>query len=698
MLRELTMIFATGGILLLAGCSSVVRDRSALQEELPYAETSDSEELGATEYDTLQYSDDLDDQQAQQMMESIRLANEYYAYGVQANAAERWTEAQYNFDRALSILQELNVDPEDNGAVGYSYVKLLDEIRSEFKYTILNLENLTEGTSRAAFVDRYEEINDYSKLAHRYEKIDDFGKLKDEKVVTVVDTKVTYDVPMVMNEKVENCLIYFQNIAHDFFQGALTRSGKYTTLMAKILEEENVPRDLVYLPLIESGFKTNAYSWANAVGPWQFISSTGRRFGMERDHWFDERRDFEKSTRGAARYLKYLHDRYDDWYLALAAYNGGEGRVDQVTKREGTMDYWKLTKLKRETKDYVPLYLAATIIAKNPEKYGFEPFYDDPLEYETVTINKSLDLYEAANALGTTYDYLKSLNPELLRKQTPSKENYALRIPVNSSSRFWAAYDQMKSPRATTLAHHEIKKGETLSSIAKEYQVSVQSLADANNLKKKQGLTEGRTILIPVPSLTKNTRERKSVKTRTLGDPAKSGEHSDQYVVRKGDSLAEIAAAHGTTPSRLRVRNGLDESSRIYPGQVLHLNTDKQIVAQRRSNSKTGKVMTYKARPGDTLDKLAKSYGVSVAQLSLLNGLEGNRRLRPGQLLNVPVQTKAVAKPKSSGGILVYIVKAGDTLWDIAKAFSCSVDDLIRLNNLSSHRLNVGDQLRIGRD
>lgn len=633
MLTKFVLVLTTGGMLLVAGCSSVVRDRSTLRTLPNDAETSAGDELDSSAYDTLQFATDLDDSLARQMMEDIRLADEYYAYGVQANVAQQWLEAQYNFERAISILSELSIAPDDRGAVGYSYAKLQNEIRSEYKLTLLYLATIPGETSSSAFVDRFDEI-------------DDFGKLKDEKVVVTVDNKVNYDIPMVMNDKVENCIIYFQTIARDFFQAALTRSGKYTKLMARILEEENVPKDLVYLPLIESGFKTNAYSWASAVGPWQFISSTGRRFGMDRDYWFDERRDFEKSTRAAARYLKFLYDRYGDWYLALAAYNCGEGKVDQSIQRDGTTDYWKLSRIKRETKDYVPLYLAATIMAKNPEKYGFVAFYDDPLEYETVTVKKPLDLYEVAKSLGTTYDYLKSLNPELLRKLThPIKENYTLRIPPNQSTRFWAAYDQFTSARSTTLMHHEIKKGETLSSIAKSYQISVQALADANNLKKKQGLTEGRTILIPVPSAARTVRERQPIRRKTFDEPEKSS---------------------------------------------------NQTYAQRRSKTKTTKVTTYKVREGDTIERLAKAHDVSVAQLVLLNGLEGNRRLRTGQLLNVPISKPQQVKAKSGGGLLVYVVRAGDTLWDIAKAFSCSVDDIIRLNNLRSHRLNVGDRLRVG--
>jgi membrane-bound lytic murein transglycosylase D len=687
-LTRLIMILTVGAFLL-SGCSSVVRNKSTLADLPTRSEATADDETAYggvdSSQDTTEYQDD---QQARQTMEDIRLAEEYYAYGVQANAAERWQEAQYNFEKSLSILSELNIDREDKTAIGYSYGKLIDDIRAEYKLTLLYLATIPGEASSQAFVDRFGEI-------------DDFGKLKTDKVVTTVDTKEKYDIPVVVNEQVENCVVYFQTIAHDFFQAALTRSGRYTPLMMKILEEERVPKDLVYLPMIESGFKTNAYSWASAVGPWQFISSTGRRFGMERDWWFDERRDYEKSTRAAARYLKYLYERYGDWYLALAAYNGGEGKVDQVIRRDGTSDYWHLSHLKRETRDYVPLFLASMIIAKNPEKYGFVPYYDDPLQYDVVTIDKPLDLYEVASALGTTYDYLKTLNPELLRKLThPRKDAYTLRIPVNQKEKFWAAYDQFASARSATLVHHTIGKGETMSVIAKQYGISTQALADANNLNKKQRLTEGRTLLIPVPEIAREDRPARQTKKRGYDAPHPSGDASGLYVVRKGDSLADIASAYGTTINQLMMVNGLDKSSRIYPGQVLNVGINKFSTSRQAAvprQSKTQRVMTYKVREGDSLDKLAKEYGTSSSNLALLNGFDNSRRLRPGQLINVPARTGLGSKAKTAANLLVYVVKAGDTLWDIASAFSCSVEDIVKLNNLTTLKLNVGDRLKIAK-
>lgn len=642
-------------------CSSSLRERD-LSERYP-ATTSSTE---FTDYSREPAQYDEDDELDALIREGIKMAEEYFAYGVHANANTRWEEAQYNFERALAILAELDVDLENNGPHALEYKRLVREIRTEYKLTLLYLATIDGETSSSAFIDRFAEI-------------DNFEKLKTEDVVTdVTDEPAEYDVPVVINEKVENCIIYFQTVSRDFLQEAMRRSGRYLPLMEQILAEEKVPHDLVYLPLIESGFKTNAYSWAHASGPWQFISSTGRLYGLHRNWWYDDRRDFEKATRAAARHLRDLYNQFDDWYLSLAAYNAGAGRVGRAIKSLKTKDYWKLDKkLKRETRDYVPLYLAAMIIAKNPEKYGFTDEKDAPLEYVEVTIDKCLDLRDVAKELGSTYDYLKVLNPSLLRKFTPPNKNrWTLRIPANGEQQFWASYEKMQSPQNSTWVRHRVVRGETLSSIAKDYRTSIHALKDANNLRSSR-IIAGRTILVPVP-----------------GDGGDGGSSSrsyaadgNQYKVRRGDTLWDIAKGFGTSVATLRSLNGLSSRSKIYPGQVLRINASSSAGSSRSFASTT----SYRVKKGDTLGKIAKRFGTSVSALQRHNQLRNASRIRVGQLLEVP------GGGNSSGGLVVYVVKAGDTLWDIAEAFSCSVRDIMSLNNLRSHQIKVGDKLRISK-
>lgn len=658
--------------LLLAGCSATVRNSDVLQPDNDWEESA----FATAEFDDEDPALDpvalTDDELiAEKMLDDIYLAEEYYAYGVQANANSEWAEAQYNFEKALEILAGLSIDPETEGPLTYEYERILKEIRSEYKLTLLYLATLPGESSSSAFMDRFAEI-------------DDFSKLKTDEVETDVEEEEEYDIPVVVNKKVENCIIYFQTVSRDFLQGAMARAGMYLPLMEKILAEEKVPHDLVYLPLIESGFKTNAYSWAHAVGPWQFISSTGRLYGMNRNWWYDERRDFEKSTRAAARHLRDLHDRYGDWYLALAAYNGGAGRVDRAIKGLGTKDFWKLgSKLKRETRDYVPLYLAATIIAKNPEKYGFGVEKEEPLEWSTVSIDKCVDLRDVARELGTTFKYLKVLNPELLRKFTPpNSKKYDLRIPHGHGDKFWAAYEGLQSPESSVWARHKIRRGETLSSIAAAYGTSVHALMDANNLRSRHRIVAGRTILVPVPGGGSGTRASNRDYTSDGG----------KYTVKRGDTLWDIANGFGTTVSTLRSMNGLSSRSKIYPGQKLSV-----VGAGKRSSATTvSGTGTYKVRRGDTVGKIASRYGTTVAVIKQLNNLRNASRISVGQVLKVPVSSASKSSSVVSSTV-VYVVRAGDTLWEIARSFSCSVHDIMRLNGLKSHRIRVGDKLKISK-
>lgn len=678
--------FLVAVVLAVAGCASTVRQGSAVASPNERGTAHSSARAGYNSVPPDTAVSQLQDEMYLQALEELALAEEYYQYGAQANAAERWNEAQYNFERSISILSALDIEPDVNTEYGQRYTVLLGDIRSEYKLTLLYLATIPGETSSSAFVDRFEEI-------------DDFAKLRQERVVTDVDKTETYNIPIVVNEKVENCIIYFQTIARDFFQSALTRSGKYTPIMAKILEEEGLPTDLIYLPLIESGYKTNAYSWAKATGPWQFISSTGKHYGLYRNWWYDERRDFERSTRAAARYLSFLYGRYNDWYLALSAYNAGEGRIDRATKKENTKDYWKLKTIARETRDYVPLFLAATIISKNPEKYGFTAYYDDCLEYETVTVGKCVDLRHVAKAIGTTHEYLLHLNPELLRNITPPGiETYRLRIPKNTETAFWASYDTFQEPTVAGVEKHTIKRGETWASIAKKYGISSNVLAEANSSSTKNSLIAGKSLVIPIknPELASKSSTNRKASTSTSSKPKASS--NGTYTVKKGDNLTRIAEASGTTVNDLRSLNGIGPYAELHPGQKLKVNSSS---AGKSSKSSGNKIMTYKVKKGDTLAKIAQKYNTNTQEIASINGIHTIDHLRIGQLINVPANQPTVASKSSksgkSSGILVYVVKAGDTLWDIAKSFGTTVEDIVTLNQLPSRKVKIGDKIKVKR-
>jgi membrane-bound lytic murein transglycosylase D len=313
-----------------------------------------------------------------------------------------------------------------------------------------------------------------------------------------------FDIPIVINAKVEQFIQHFQTRARKVFTGWLARSERYIPFMRNLLKENGLPEDLVYMALIESGFNPYAYSRSKAAGPWQFIYLTGKRYGLNSNWWIDERRDPEKSTIAAAKYLKDLYDIFECWYLAAAGYNAGEGKIARAMKRHRTEDFWELTKyryLKRETKDYVPQMIAAALIAKDPEKYGFVGIeYQEPLRYDKVKVPEVTDLRLIAQACEVTIDEIKNLNPELSRWCTPPNfPDYEIKIPFGKKGLFLKNFETLYPGERFQFKTHRVKKGDTLSQIAKLYRVSLEPILEINRLNKKSHLSIGMNLLIPLP-------------------------------------------------------------------------------------------------------------------------------------------------------------------------------------------------------
>jgi membrane-bound lytic murein transglycosylase D len=312
-----------------------------------------------------------------------------------------------------------------------------------------------------------------------------------------------FDIPIVINGKVEHYIQYFQTTIRDKFITWLSRSEKYIPFMKNLLKEHGLPEDLVYMSLIESGFNPYAYSRAKAVGLWQFISMTGKRYGLRVNWWVDERRDPEKSTIAAAKYLKDLYDLFACWYLAAAGYNAGEYKIIKAIKRYQTEDFWKLTNqryLKRETKDYVPQMIAAALIAKDPEKYGFSDVaYQEPLRYEKVKVPELTDLCLIAKACETSLEEIKDLNPELRRGVTPPNETqYEIKIPFGKKDFFLKNFEALQPLEKFQFKTHLVKKGEALKGIANHYRVDLEPLLEINHLNKTSPISKGMTLLIPI--------------------------------------------------------------------------------------------------------------------------------------------------------------------------------------------------------
>ncbi len=373
-----------------------------------------------------------------------------------------------------------------------------------------------------------------------------------------------YTVPIILNNAVRHFIEEYQTASRGFIERSLRRSGGYMPMIKEELSKAGLPGDLAYLVIIESGFSPKATSYARARGLWQFMPSTGRRYGLKMNYWVDERCDPEKSTKAAIRYMSDLYDEFRSWKLVLASYNGGEGRIRRAVQHCGTTDFWDIAssdRIHRQTKEYVPRFMAATIIAKYPEKFGFYVDYNDPVEYDEVTIQGWLDLKAAAKCAGTSYSTLKALNPELRRWCTPPVySKYTLKIPKRTSDAFWAGYEKLPKRQRSRVVTHRIRYGETLSSIASRYGSSVKAIMSANGLRTTR-IRAGRRLMIPV--LAKRTR-----KSSTSSAPKLEWSETVTHRVRAGDTLYGIAQKYGSSIRAIKQANGL-KSSRIKPGQKL---------------------------------------------------------------------------------------------------------------------------------
>jgi membrane-bound lytic murein transglycosylase D len=335
-------------------------------------------------------------------------------------------------------------------------------------------------------------------------------------------------------------------------------------MISQILDECNLPPELLYLAMIESGLNPKAYSKAAANGMWQFIYSTGKMYGLERNWYIDERRDPEKATRAACAYITDLYGEFDNWYLALAAYNAGEGRIRRGTRLHQTSDFWQLHSLPRETRNYIPYFLAATIMAKSPEKYGFYK-KENPkaaLAYDVVTIEKSADLTVLASSAETSFKTLQKLNPELRQSATPTTA-YELKIPKGKKSKFAHNYNALPENErfAPQFIAHKVKNGESLWTIAKKYRVSVHDVAAVNKIRNRSMIRIGQKLTIPVPGMN----------LASVPKSAMPGYNKVTYKVRRGDTLGHIAEDYNTRASTIRKWNGLKYGQHIYPGQKLTL-------------------------------------------------------------------------------------------------------------------------------
>ncbi len=452
-----------------------------------------------------------------------------------------------------------------------------------------------------------------------------------------------YDFPIVENEKVRYFVDYYTGRARNTFKIWLERSGRYLPMMQEIFAEEGLPKDLAYLAMVESGFNDKAYSWAHAVGPWQFIESTGRRYGLKNDWWHDERRDPEKATRAAARFLSDLHKSFDgDWYLAVPSYNAGPGKLRQAIKRYKTRDFWEISRgkyLKAETKNYLPKLLAVILIAKDLEKYGFTDLdYQEPLAYDTAELSSSTDLEVIARLSGSDYAEIKKLNPELKRWCTPpAVKSFQVRLPAGSQTVFSEKLAQLPKRERANYVRHKIKSGDTLLALSSRYGVRVSDIKRLNSIKNARAIQIGTNLIVPL-----NPDSNGSKPLAELKDDYKRSRLS-RYTVRSGDSLWKISRKFNVSEKQLRVWNKLGWSNTIRPGQRLIVSSKKSSKKRTATVKKVdGPVtkMVYRVRSGDTLWAIGREFAVETRQIRSWNNLADNHVLQPGESLTLHVSSR----------------------------------------------------------
>ncbi len=542
------------------------------------------------------------------------------------------------------------------------------------------------------------------------------------------------------NEQVQHYVEFFTGAGRSTFERWLKRSGRYMNLFRSVLQREGLPPDLVHLVFVESGFNVNARSVSAAVGPWQFLRSTGKLFGLAVNQWTDERKDPEKSTVAAARYLKHLYSIFGDWPLALASYNAGEGTVMRAIKAQGTSNYWDL-RLPRQTEDYVPQFMAVLEITSDPAKYGFDAVeLDEPMEFDEVAFKGSVDLRTIAKLADCTLQELKALNPQVLNHAATGRDGITtLRVPQGKGEAIQQKVSAGRSlPAVDLTVQHKVRRGETLQKLANQYHVSAKRLALANGIGKKHPLRRGMTLKIPAsleapsPSVLEASDPRAStayVPARNIRVPKSLNAQSEAegrkiVTVKRGETLSTIAARHGVTVDDLKRWNRL-KSGTVARGTRLKIRmteagmsgapddgTPANILASgpgaalKSDASKEGESTGTSKSAEDRDAEQAEKSKAAPADANGSSATDASKSSGGSKAHKAVTASKAGAKKKSlaastrsakSRVVRTVVVRSGDTLSEIADRNGVSLTQLKRANGLKSDRVRSGQRLKVPR-
>ncbi|HVP43486.1 MAG TPA: LysM peptidoglycan-binding domain-containing protein [Terriglobales bacterium] len=563
------------------------------------------------------------------VQETLDRAEREYQTGQANYAAGHLEAAKENFDRAVTVLLQGPVDVKSDERLQREFDKIIEGVNTLEMQALKEGDGFTEQKSEPAPIDEANEVTfpvDPNVRARAEEEL----------------KQTRSDLPLVLNDSVASYINFYSSRGRGTLERALVRSGRYRDMIARILKEEGVPQDLIYLAQAESGFHPLALSRAGARGMWQFMASRATGYGLMRNWWVDDRQDPEKATRAAARHLRDLYNQFGDWYLAMAAYNSGPGTVQAAVQRTGYADFWELYRrnvLPRETKNYVPIIVAVTIMAKNPAQYGLESLVlDAPLEPDVATVDYPVDLRLVAECVDTSLDTIRDLNPSLLRMTTPKDGSFELRLPAGTKEKFQQAIAAIPADKRVWWRYHKVAAGDTLASVAKKYRTTPNAIAQVNNLDEGE-LAADTKLIIPVTG-------------RRLDPAAVSySRRATRYRVRKGDTVLSVADDFGVSPEKIRKWNHLKGNS-LRAGRTL---------------------LIYKP----------------IAEQAALTTAPSRSRRTASKSAN-PKQLTA-----SSKGRVVHTVKPGETLYSIANLYKTTVAALKRHNPRLSATLHPGDTVII---
>jgi peptidoglycan lytic transglycosylase D len=565
------------------------------------------------------------------VQELIAKAEAEYKAGLDLSLAGQSEQAKGHFDRAFNLLLAspagMRSDPRyqrefDRITEGVSTLEAASQPPPDSA-----AEKPEEQKSEPAPIDEANEVTNYP--------VDPNLKAK-----AAAEIKATHsDLPLMMTDQVAGYINYFSTRGRGTLERGLTRSGRYREMIERTFKEEGVPQDLIYLAQAESGFHPYAVSRAGARGIWQFMGSRARAYDLHRDAWTDERQDPEKSTRAAARHLKDLYNQFGDWYLAMAAYNSGPGTVQSAVKRTGYADFWELYRrnvLPKETRNYVPIIVAVTIMAKNPGQYGLDDVVPDhEMAYDTLRINYSVDLRLVAECVNATSEELQDLNPSLLRMTTP-KGRFDLHLPAGRGEKYQAAIASIPPDMRVWWRYHTVAAGETLMSLSRTYHTPLKTIADANQLTTSDGIEAGAKLVIPVAP-------------KHGGDAQTYAKRLTVYRVGKTDTVQTVSDNLGIPAVTIRRWNRLKGES-LAGKRVLyvHLPVSPAVAAveqvasskshrtSRLTASDSAAPVRHTVKPGETLYSIATNYKTSVAAIKQTNAHVAT--LRPGMVLIIPAQ------------------------------------------------------------